>query len=79
MWMVFLVISVLSSVQVPVLETATKRPDLARVSVRPDGMVNSVKISVQEVALLAPVIEALACAYLPVYLDSTGNTATNHV
>lgn len=43
----FTVISVLSGVKVPVPETATKRRDPARVSVRPDGMGNSVKSSVQ--------------------------------
>lgn len=43
----FSVISALSGVKVPVPETATKRRDPARVSVRPDGMGNSVKSSVQ--------------------------------
>lgn len=43
----FTVISAVSSVQAPVPETATKRRDPARVSVRPDGMGNSVKSSVQ--------------------------------
>lgn len=43
----FSVISALSGVKVPVPETATKRRDPARVSVRPDGMENSVKSSVQ--------------------------------
>lgn len=75
----FSAISAPCSVQVPVPRTAIKRPDLARVSARPDGMVYTVKISVQEVALLAPVIEVLACVYLPVYLDSTGRTVTTHV
>lgn len=78
-WMDFLVNSALSSVLLPVPGTAIKRPDLARVSARRGGTVNSVKSFVQEVALLAPVIEALACAYLPVYLDSTGRTVTSHV
>lgn len=75
----FSVISALSSVQAPVPETATKRRDPARVSVRPDGMGNSVKSSVQWVALQAHVIETLAYAYLPVYLDCTGHSVTNHV
>lgn len=43
----FTVISALSGVQAPVPETATKRRDPVRVSVRPDGMGNSVKSSVQ--------------------------------
>lgn len=43
----FTVISALSGVKVPVPETATKKRDPARVSVRPDGMGNSVKSSVQ--------------------------------
>lgn len=47
MLMDFSVISALSGVKVPVPETATKRRDPARVSVRPDGMGNSVKSSVQ--------------------------------
>lgn len=62
---------------VPVPETATRSPDPVRVSVRPDGMAISVKISAQVAALLAPVIEALACVFLPVYPDSTGHTATS--
>lgn len=75
----FLEISAPCSVLLPVLGTATGRPDLARVSARMDGTVNSVKSFVQEVALLAHVIETLAFVYLPVYLDSTGHTVTNHV
>lgn len=75
----FLEISAPCSVLLPVPGTATGRPDLARVSARMGGTVNSVRSFVQEAALLAPVIEALACAYLPVYLDSTGRTVINHV
>lgn len=75
----FLEISAPCSVLLPVLGTATGQPDLARVSAKMDGTVNSVKSFVQEAALLAPVIEALACAYLPVYLDFTGRSVTSHV